>query len=146
MTFMKSVEKLNAELEQKIKQYGQEKERLSEEITKRSNNYKDSFENVDSKNPPYVTPEENADSVDSDFVWVPAKWLHNFIIGRDAVATSKGNKGTQESVKQGESIETSDNAIIDLANDDENIISDKEVVSSSLMDDLDGNFLFINTS
>ena len=34
MTFIKSVEKLNAELEQKIKQYGQEKEKLSMEINK----------------------------------------------------------------------------------------------------------------
>ena len=32
MAFIKSVEEVNAELEQKIKRYGQEKEKLSEEI------------------------------------------------------------------------------------------------------------------
>ena len=31
---------------------------------------------------------------------------YNFIIGRDAVDTNKGNKGTKEAMKEGKSIET----------------------------------------
>ena len=124
--FFKSVEKVNAELEKNISRYSQEKEKLSMEITNRINNYKDSFENADSKSPPYVLPEENANNVDSRFVWVPTKWLRNFIIGRDMIATSKGTKGTVGSTNKGVSNESIDNTIIDLASDGEKHCDDSD--------------------
>ena len=56
--------------------------------------YNKAFKNpeVDEQAPPYVQPGEKEDEINNDFVWVPRKWLQNFVVGQEVI-TKKAKKG-----------------------------------------------------
>jgi ubiquitin C-terminal hydrolase len=84
--FVQNVEKSNNEFDLSVQHYDIEKDKLYKALNARVESYKEAFVNVKDGNlQPYVQPNENEDDINSNFVWVPTKWLQSFIVGQEVV-------------------------------------------------------------
>ena len=118
--FLQSVEKANDEFDKKLNRYIDEKEKLSAEIDARIESYNKAFKNpeVDEQAPPYVQPGEKEDEINNDFVWVPRKWLQNFVVGQEVI-TKKAKKGGNSNNTNGNTSTVMEKEVVNLIDDDD---------------------------